>query len=203
MQEFSTQDWSWIIDVIFGAVLGLGFRQLDISVTRLSSQSATKAVRHILCSAGFLIFVFYYISAYHLLIELFPYTFNPYSASRLFLDLVMLFQTMAILTRAFSLRPEKATLGIIIAMTVWHIGASFWHLLAVMEYEHEKFAFIVFIPHYLFILFYWGVWGLWFLISRLAKFSEDVYSRGLLYLLSLSAFSVAIFRYVKLFQAYG
>lgn len=203
MQDFSTQDWTWIIDVIFGAVFGIGFRRLDISVTRLSSQSATKAVIHILCSAGFLIFVFYYVTAYHLLIDRFPYTLSPYSALRLFLDLVLLFQTMAILTRAFSLRPEKATLGIIIAMTVWHVGASFWHILAVMEYEHEKIDFLVFIPHYLFILIYWGVWGIWFFISRLAEFSEDVYSRGWLYLLSLSAFSVAVFRYVKLFQAYG
>jgi hypothetical protein len=202
MQDFSTQDWSWIIDVIFGAVFGLGFKQLDESVTRLSSESVKKAVIHILSSAGFLIFVFYYVSAYHLLIALFPYTLSPYSALRLFFDLVMLFQTMAILTRAFSLHPEKSTLGILIAMTVWHIGASFWHLVSMMEYEQE-IAFVVFIPHYLFILIYWSVWGIWIFISKLAKFSEDVYSRGWLYLLSLTAFCVAVYRYVQLFQAYG
>lgn len=203
MQDFSTQDWTWIIDVIFGVVFGIGFKQLDESVTRLSSESATKVVKHILSSAGFLIFVFYYVSAYHLLIARFPYSLSPYSAIRLFLDLVLLFQTMAILTRAFSLRPEKSTLGIIIAITIWHIGASFWHLLAVMEYEHEKIDFIVFIPHYLFVLIYWGVWGIWLFISKLVEFSEDVSSRGGLYLLSLTAFGVAVFRYIQLFQSYG
>lgn len=203
MQDFSTQDWTWIIDVIFGVVFGIGFKQLDESVTRLSSKSATKVVRHILSSAGFLIFVFYYVSAYHLLIARFPYSLSPYSAFRLFLDLVLLFQIMAILTRAFSYRPEKLTLGIIIAMTIWHVGASFWHLVAVMEYEHEKIDFVVFIPHYLFIIIYWGVWGIWRFISKLAGFSEDIYSRGWLYLLSLTAFVVAVFRYIMLFQAYG
>lgn len=205
METDGTQNWTWMIDVIFGAIFSLGFVKLDNAVRRISLKSTAEAIQHLFIAIGFLLFVFYYVSAYHMMIRVFPYSFSPYSGFRLFIDLVLLFHAMAILTRSMGLHPEKSTMGIIIGMSVWHFGASMWQLTAALEYigGFQKINLMGFLPHYFFILFYWIVFWTWKIIAKKKRLTAYATSRGLIFLLSFSAFVVAIYRYVQLYRIYG
>ncbi|SDZ56732.1 hypothetical protein SAMN05444412_12626 [Rhodonellum ikkaensis] len=194
-----------MIDVIFGAIFSLGFVKLDAAFRRISLKSTKEAIQHLFVAAGFLLFVFYYVSAYHMMIRVFPYTFSPYSGFRLFVDLILLFHAMAILTRSMGLHPEKSTMGILIAMSVWHFGASIWQLMAAVEYGggFQNINPVVFIPHYYFILIYWVVFWTWKFIAKKKRLSALATSRSLIFLLSFSAFAVSIYRYVQLYRLFG
>lgn len=205
MEINSTQSWAWMINVIFGAIFSLGFMKLDGAFRRISLKSTSEAVQHLFIASGFLLFVFYYVSAYHMVTRVFPYTFNPYSGFRLFVDMVLLFHAMVILIRSMGLHPEKSTMGILVAMSVWHFGASIWQLLAAIEYGggFKKINPLVFVPHYFFILFYWVIFYIWKFIAKKKQLTAFTTSRGLIFLLSFSAFVVSIYRYVQLYKLFG
>lgn len=205
MELNSTQSWTWMINVIFGAIFSLGFVKLDSAVRKISLKSTSEAVQHLFIASGFLLFVFYYVSAYHMVTRVFPYTFNPYSGFRLFVDMVLLFHAMAILTRSMGLHPEKSTMGILLALSIWHFGASIWQLLAAVEYGggFKNINPLVFMPHYYFILFYWVIFYTWKFIAKKKQLTAFTTSRVLVFLLSFSAFVVSIYRYVQLYKLFG
>jgi len=200
--------WVWVIDVVYGAIIGMGYAKLDDAIRDASRVSWVEVAKHILCATGFLSFVVYYVCAYHLLIVKYPYAITPLSGFRYALDLMLLFLAMVILSRSLASKAEESTLTILIALTAWHVGAAIWHLAASLEYYNKFPQPRAFVAHFYFIILYWFICGVcvWYAIVK-RKMNKTataiINTRGLLYFVSLAVFIVAIVRYYQLITMFG
>jgi len=202
MNETVAQHWVWVIDVVYGAIIGMAYAKLDDALQEKVRRSKTAAIMHIACATGFLSFVVYHVCAYHLLISRFPYTISAYSGFRYALDLMMLFLVMVIVTRALASEPEQSMLTILAALTAWHVGAAMWHFAATLEHERHLPKLIAYLPHFFFISGYWTIFATWWLIAKRQSAIPNIQSRSLLYAISAAVFIVSIVRYAQLINAF-
>ncbi|MAD80934.1 MAG: hypothetical protein CMJ50_08850 [Planctomycetaceae bacterium] len=158
--------WVWVIDVVFGAMIGMGYAKLDDALREARNVSKMEVARHMLCATGFLSFVVYDVGAYHILIDKYSYTITASSGFRYALDLMLIFLLMVILSRSMSYKAEESALTILIALSAWHFGASLWHFAAIIEYTENYPKLVAYLPHLAFIATYWGVLGVWYMIAR-------------------------------------
>ena len=103
--------WVWILDIVFGSVIGFGFQKLEEGLRLTAKSSVSAFMKHLFMAAGFLGFVIYDIGVYHILIKNFPYDVSSLSAARYVLDLIMAF-----LLRDFNRAEPLAHRGDVLAL---------------------------------------------------------------------------------------
>src|SRR5437016_5196058 len=92
--------WIWVVDVVFGGVITLGFEKLAESLDQTLRGPRGRLVRHLFIATCFFAFVIYDVGAWHLIVDKLPYKNNALSAARYALDLLMAFALLTILLRA-------------------------------------------------------------------------------------------------------
>jgi hypothetical protein len=202
--------WAWVLDVVFGGIIALGYQKLEEALQVSAKVSAREFLKHLFSACSFFAFVIYDVGVYHLLIQKYPYTVSPWSAVRYVLDLVMAFCLLVILMRGLSVHAEQFILDILLAISCWHLGAMSWHFAAAEEYDKMVPPASAFLPHICFVGLYWLLLLLYCLVySRLrgCKFAdlltkETVCSPKFLYVLCPSIFLVSIFRSVQILAIY-
>lgn len=194
--------WVWILDIVFGSIIGFGFQRLEEGLRLTAKSSVSAFMKHLFTAAGFLGFVIYDIGVYHILIKNFPYDVSRLSAARYVLDLIMAFLLMVILVRGLSIDAGKHAFEILIALTLWHVAAMCWHVAASMQINGSMPEVHTFSPHVAFIITYWSTFALWcFLIveGRHRRLAEPT---GFLVWLAASLLLISIWRSHQMIQKF-
>ena len=186
--------WVWILDIIFGSVIGFGFQKLEEGLRASARASTTAFLKHLLMAMGFLGFVIYDIGVYHILIKTFPYDFSRPSAARYVLDLVMAFLLMIILVRGLSSDAGENLFEILIALSLWHLAAICWHFAAAVQMHNEIPKVSTFLPHLVFIGLYWSFFGVWYLGMIHGLHEKRVDAKAFLVLLGGLLLCISIWR---------
>jgi hypothetical protein len=185
------QRWIWILDIIWGAIVGIAFERLDGALR--SCTNLGDIIKHVAVAACLFIFFLYDVGVHHLLVRTFPYRESILSACRYFLDIVMAFLLMLLLVSGLTAKPERSTIVILVAITSWHLGASAWHFLATWEHEHKLPTRVRVLPHLISVGGYWLLVGIWYLI-RLSTSSVNWHAQSLLFIVCGAIFLVALVR---------
>ena len=191
-------NWIWVLDVVYGAIIGLGYERLQDTLRNLRKVSTRSFFAHIFISLCFISFAIYDVTTFHILTHKFPYKIETWSALRYSLDLLITFMLMLVVLRGVGSKPEESAIEILCALSCWHIGALLWHFAAALEYAGHTPRLGAFLPHLVFIGLYWLGLGLWWLITRSRRIGFVFNSRGFLYILSTMVLIVSIFRYYQI-----
>lgn len=201
------QQWVTIVDVVFGGIITLGYQRLEESLKIAIKESIWIFWRRTFTAFVFLFFVIYDVGVYHVIIKTYPYAVTALSGGRYVSDLLMAFALLIILVRGLSPNAERSGLEILIALTVWHLGAISWHLLAHFEKHHVLAPIGSFLPHIIFISLYWTLLVVVSFV-RYGRLSRAGLLRNLTsvaYISSLSVLllAVSIYRSVQILKMFG
>jgi hypothetical protein len=202
--------WVWFVGVVLGSIIALKLQGLENELRPQSreggSQPLPARAKHLFGAVAFFVFFAYHVGAYHMLIHDFPYKASLFSGGRYVIDLIMAFCLMAMLTNGVSRRGHERSLGILIALTLWHSSAASWQFLASIEYYDKAPSAIMYLPHFVFISIYWAVWPLLWLVLRIVGIVGRGHPVTVLRLpaffvtLSVAVFAIAVYRYTQLFD---
>jgi len=202
-----SREWVWVLDVVFGGIITLGYQELEKSLRVSIKKSKRAFATHVFVAFSFILFVIYDVSFYHILITRFPFNISALSGCRYVLDLLMAFALLNVLTRGLSCENEQFTGQILIALSVWHLGAAGWHFAASIEHTHHPPTLSAFLPHFVFIGIYWSVLLIWFVVAKrmgwAETFQEATNSKWFLRLLALCVLAISVYRSVQLFRLFG
>lgn len=194
--------WVWILDIVFGSIIGFGFQRLEEGLRLTAKSSVSAFMKHLFMAAGFLGFVIYDIGVYHILIKNFPYDVSRLSAARYVLDLIMAFLLMVILVRGLSIDAGKHVFEILIALSLWHIAAMCWHFAASRQLNGVLPEVKTFSPHVAFIIIYWSAFALWYFLNREDNQRTLAEPTGFLVWLAASLLLISIWRSHQMIQKF-
>ncbi len=201
MTDTKTFQWVWFLDVVFGAIVALGIEKYEPVIRDAWSQGFEVFIPSLFVTACITTFIVYDIVAYNLLVKKFPYTKSKKGFIRFFLDLVMAFILYVLLVNALKLRPDWYS--ILITISLWHLAAQVWHLLARKEHN-EKITFHEAVkPHLLFIIIYWCVAIVVYICSSILGLNNEWLSLATLIVMSASIFIVSLTRWNVVMEEYG
>lgn len=190
--------WVWVMEVVFGGVIALGFEKLVEAIRSDLNGPAGAVFRHLLVAACFFAFVIYDVAVYQVLIRKYPYAFRPLSAVRYALDLVMAFCLLLILLLGIDAAAAGFVPAIMAGLTFWHLAAAAWHVAASMEAHGRLPAVQVCAPHAAFIVAYWTAFAGWWFAGRWVPSLGPVRSDGFLHVLAVVVLAVSAYRSVQL-----
>lgn len=149
------QRWIWFLDVVFGAIVALGIEKYEPVIREAWFQGIGAFALSLFVSISVCSFVVYDIAVYHALASKFPYRMTALGFARFYLDLVMAFILYVLLVNAFQIFPDWVS--ILATVSLWHVAAVAWHLLARREHGAIGSEMSAVVPHLLFIAAYWLV----------------------------------------------
>jgi hypothetical protein len=141
------KNWFWIMDVIFGGIAILTFKYLF--------ELFVEGTANIYVAICLLIFYLYHVGVYNFLKSKYPYKISFQSAFRYLIDFMMALLLFFILWTGIKY-PLKEINILVYELTLWHLGAFGWHILANLEKSGKYFNKIM-LPHLVFIVIYWIV----------------------------------------------
>ena len=166
--------WAWILDVLFGGILVELFNTLELNLPLAWNESVGSAVVVAFVAFSLCVFFLYDVVVYHFLIQAYPYRLSVLSMLRSLLDIVMAFLLMKAVLPAARIHPEEHLVGILVALTAWHLCAAVWHVLANWEHFGKPPSALAVLPHFLFVTAYWAVfvssWGVARAVPRLEPY---------------------------------
>ncbi len=145
------------MDIIFAGLLVFGLQKFVEGSRELAKLATRDLLVALLAAAGVTGFFVYDVTIHHVLTSraLYPFQQSGLSALRFSLDIVLAFDLALILLPGLQPKPWMATLRILFAASVWHVGAILWHLLAVAEHGRKVRIRSGLLPHAVFPLLYW------------------------------------------------
>lgn len=135
--------WRWILDIVFAGLLALGLQRFTDGYQSLFSRDAQRIVLTLLSAVGVMAFFAYDLTVLHVLTlpDWQPYCYSRASAVRFSLDVILMAPLLGlILLPGLSPGPWHATLRILVAVTIWHVCAGCWHLLAYREIPRGRLS---------------------------------------------------------------
>jgi hypothetical protein len=193
--NFNVQRWIWVLDVLFGAIAAIALEKYEPVVRDAWSCGFIQFFISVFVAICIGSFFAYDVVVHHKLVEKFPYKVTFRGLCRFLLDLVMAFILFIILSAGFQANPSWEK--ILINITIWHMAAILWHLLAESTDEIKHKIFKIIGPHACVIGAYWIVTNLSNNIINYYGLNTTVWSNLPLFLL---ATTIMIFSYVRLKQ---
>ncbi len=193
-----SQRWTWFLDVVFGAIVALGIQEYEPTLRKAMSQETESLVLSVYVAFAIFSFVVYDISVYHTLVKKFPYRLTALGFVRFYVDLVMAFALYVLMVSAFKEQP--CWYDIVTAITVWHIAAFAWHVLARREYGVVKDFFSSAMPHIWFIAIYWLYAGIVYSFGKVIRLEDPALSSFILIIVSTTIFVVSLFRWNQVLE---
>ncbi len=149
------QRWKWFLDIVFGAIVALSIQKYDPVVREAWQHGPGAFAASLFVAFSICSFVVYDVVAYNALVSKLGYTLSPMGFVRFYLDLVMAFVLYVLLNAALRIDPDWVL--ILSTISVWHLAAVLWHLLALREHKKLDEAGEPVMSHALFVILYWTV----------------------------------------------
>jgi hypothetical protein len=184
----SPLEWTLLFNVLFGSIASRAFSEfhqslttdfdedIDVAQKRLTSEDVTKAaadrpgqyghryysLRILVFGAAFFFYVYDWIVV-QLLFRRYPYSVTSmFSYFRFANDLLMSFCLFGIVANAARPRVLERPIRIIAFLSVWHLLAAIWHVLADLEYQTRIDFDFPLQWHLVYVqLLYWGTYHLY------------------------------------------
>ena len=128
--------WLWLMDVMFGGIAIIEFQRLIDSTLTINSCPSESIILTFVGAISVFIFFIYDVTVLHFLYKKYPYNLTWLSTSRFLIDLIMVFLLAMVIIPVMTVAPYKSTVTLLLSVSIWHIFALLWHLLA--EYESNQ-----------------------------------------------------------------
>ena len=149
------QRWKWFLDIVFGAIVALSIQKYDPVVREAWQHGPGAFALSLFVAFSICSFVVYDVVAYNALVSKLSYSLSPMGFVRFYLDLVMAFVLYVLLNAALRIDPDWVL--ILTTISVWHLAAVLWHLLALREHNKLDEAGEPVMSHVSFVILYWSV----------------------------------------------
>jgi len=193
------QKWIWFLDVVFGAVVALGIEKYEPVIRAAWLDGACSFALSLFVGISIFSFVAYDVVVYHKLAEKYPYCLTALGFVRFYLDLVMAFLLYVLLVNALQAEPDW--FAILVTVSIWHVAAVAWHLIARIEHKVSGGLGRAILPHVLAIAIYWvvvflaGAFG-----TKVMGLDDAGLSTYKLFLAAAMILTVSIFRWNQVFR---
>lgn len=193
------QKWTWFIDVVFGAVVALGIEKYEPVLRAAWLEGACSFALSLFVGISIFSFVAYDVLVYHKLADKYPYCLTTLGFVRFYLDLVMAFLLYVLLVNALQAGPDW--FAILMTVSIWHIAAIAWHLIARSEHKVSGGLSRAILPHvwataiYWFVVFSVGVFG-----TKVMGLDDAGLSTYKLLFAAAMILAISIFRWNQVFR---
>lgn len=201
--------WQWFHYAMFGGIGALSLRQLESGLYHAWTTSWSAFVLHLAITACLFAFFVYVVGVVDVLTRKFPYRLSVSSALRYGLDIAMAFLLLQLLLTGLGPKepiavgrlnaaPVQSPLLMTTVVSLWHLGAACWHVLAVREGGSAASFRANILPHVGFAGIYWLVFFTWCGITGFWFGKVDYDSPYLLSMVSFTIFCIAVIRWKQI-----
>jgi hypothetical protein len=188
--------------VVFGAIVALGIGKYEGVIRHVWELGPGATALSLFVAGSIGCFVVYDIAVYHLLVGKYPYQLSPIGFLRFYLDLVMAFILYVLLASALQVNPDWLT--ILVAVSLWHLAAVAWHVLARRELRATDDASKSYLMHGVFVCIYWiSAFLAWTIGGGIFGLADGRWKTPALVVVSAAILIISLYRWVQVLKEFS